>query len=79
MIGSTEKHAGRILLALLITTGLAGAQERKSPSPLEELPPYIQRVTQFGQRADWSRGGKRILFIEKTFGWRWTARGGTSE
>jgi hypothetical protein len=35
---------------------------------LEELPPWIERVTHFGQRADWSHDGKRILFIEKTFG-----------
>ena len=25
-------------------------------------------MTHFGQRADWSHDGKRILFIEKTFG-----------
>jgi Tol biopolymer transport system component len=35
---------------------------------LDELPSHIRRVTHFGQRADWSRDGKRILFIEKTFG-----------
>lgn len=37
-------------------------------SPLDELPPYIKQVTQFGERADWSHDGKRILFLEKTFG-----------
>jgi len=37
-------------------------------SPLDELPVYISRLTHFGQRADWSHDGKRILFIEKTFG-----------
>jgi len=37
-------------------------------SPLDDLPPYIKQVTHFGQRADWSHDGKRILFIEKTFG-----------
>ncbi|MBN2133236.1 MAG: PD40 domain-containing protein [Sedimentisphaerales bacterium] len=37
-------------------------------SPLDELPSYIKRVTHFGQRADWSHDGKRLLFIEKTFG-----------
>lgn len=31
-------------------------------------PPYVKRVTHFGQRADWSHDGKRLLFIEKTFG-----------
>jgi len=33
-----------------------------------ELPDHIQQVTTFGQRADWSHGGEKILFIEKTFG-----------
>ncbi len=37
-------------------------------SPLNNLPPYIKRVTYFGQRADFSHDGTRILFIEKTFG-----------
>ncbi len=46
-------------------TPLAAGQ---SKSPLDELPPYIRRVTYFGQRADWSHDGKRLLFIEKTFG-----------
>lgn len=34
----------------------------------DNYPPYIRRVTYFGERADWSHDGKRILFIEKTFG-----------
>ena len=32
------------------------------------FPPYIERITHFGQRADWSHDGKRILFLEKTYG-----------
>ncbi len=44
------------------------AQAEQGKSPLDELPPYIRRVTHFGQRADWSHDGKRLLFIEKTFG-----------
>jgi hypothetical protein len=35
---------------------------------LDELPGHIERVTHFGQRADFSHDGKRILFIERTFG-----------
>lgn len=41
---------------------------QKSSSPLDELPDYIRQVTYFGERADWSSDGKRILFLEKTFG-----------
>jgi hypothetical protein len=33
-----------------------------------ELPDHIRQVTTFGQRADWSHDGKKILFVEKTFG-----------
>ena len=37
-------------------------------NPADELPPHIRRMTWFGERADWSHDGKRILFLEKTFG-----------
>ncbi len=31
-------------------------------------PDYITKVTDFGERADWSQDGKRILFVERSFG-----------
>jgi Tol biopolymer transport system component len=34
----------------------------------EKYPPYIRRVTYFGERPDWSHDGKKILFLEKTYG-----------
>lgn len=34
----------------------------------DNFPSYIRRLTRFGERADWSHDGQRILFIEKTFG-----------
>jgi hypothetical protein len=34
----------------------------------DSFPSYIRRLTHFGQRADFSHDGKRILFIEKTYG-----------
>jgi hypothetical protein len=55
-------------VVLLVTVALAESAADEAKSPLNELPPYIKRVTYFGQRADWSHDGKRILFIEKTFG-----------
>jgi Tol biopolymer transport system component len=57
-----------ILTVVLFTNCFGQSQSKEGKSPLDELPPYIQRVTYFGQRADWSHDGKRILFIEKTFG-----------
>jgi len=63
-----------VLILLLVFTGLLSrncfgeSACKKGKSPLDELPPYIKQITHFGQRADWSHDGKRILFIEKTFG-----------
>ena len=49
-------------------TTQGGKIGKEGLSPLDELPPHIRRITHFGERADWSHDGKRILFIEKTFG-----------
>ncbi len=56
-----------IALFTCVTTS-SGQTHPAGTSPLDELPSYIRRVTYFGQRADWSHDGKRLLFIEKTFG-----------
>jgi hypothetical protein len=48
--------------------GLQGRSQNKSGSPEDELPPYITRITQFGERADFSHDSKKILFVEKTYG-----------
>lgn len=70
-------RASRVLLLVLVGLVSASCSQQGSLwvptgaegiSPLDELPPYIRQVTHFGQRADWSHNGKRILFIEKTFG-----------
>jgi hypothetical protein len=37
-------------------------------NPADHLPPHIRQVTWFGERADWSADGRRILFLSKTFG-----------
>ncbi len=57
-----------VFAGLLPTNCWGKTESRKGRSPLDELPPYIKRVTHFGQRADFSQDGRRILFIEKTFG-----------
>jgi len=59
------------LLMALACCAAGGAQtESKLPgkSPDQDLPPQITRATFFGERADWSHDGRRILFVEKTFG-----------
>src|SRR5438093_10162764 len=60
------------LLAILSATAavcsLIGQEHKAGESPADHLPPHIRRVTWFGERADWSHDGKRILFLSKTFG-----------
>lgn len=52
-----------------ITLALLAAEPAPDgPSPADHLPPHIRQVTWFGERADWSHDGKRILFLSKTFG-----------
>ena len=64
----TSKILLWVLVGLLWANCSGQSQNKEGRSPLDELPPHIRRVTHFGQRADWSHNGKRILFIEKTFG-----------
>lgn len=68
MKGEIRKAVLAVLAGLLALECWAGEESTKDKSPLDELPGHIRRVTHFGQRADWSHDGKRILFIEKTFG-----------
>ncbi|HWA28650.1 MAG TPA: hypothetical protein VG734_23575 [Lacunisphaera sp.] len=55
-------------LFLLASLSASGAQPAAGPNPAEHLPPHIRRLTHFGERADWSHDGKKILFLSKTFG-----------
>src|ERR1044071_2596169 len=54
------------LMATALSLHAADIPEGESPA--DHLPPRITQVTWFGERADWSPDGKRILFITKTFG-----------
>lgn len=58
-----------VLFLALGASLLAQPQAAPSgPNPADHLPPHIRRLTHFGERADWSHDGKRILFLSKTFG-----------
>ena len=59
-------HLG-ILLAVAVGVAVA-AQGTKSGSPEDALPRNITRLSWFGERASWSPDGKRIAFMEKSFG-----------
>jgi len=58
------------LLSLLMIGGLdVSAQDIKPASWTDTVyPDYIEKVTDFGERPDWSLDGKRILFVERSFG-----------
>lgn len=56
-----------VSVCLFLSLGGANALAQ-GESPLDSLPPYISRLTHFGQRADWSHDGERLLFLSKTFG-----------
>ncbi len=56
------------LLSVLLMLNSCEIQKEKARSPVEDLPPWIEKITHFGPRTDFSHDGKRILFLEKTFG-----------
>src|SRR6476646_5493908 len=55
------------LLVLLLTAALALAQ-RTPGRPLDHLPPNIEVLTHFGERADISPDNLRVAFMAKSFG-----------
>lgn len=58
-----------LILAVVIVSGLAeGQQTRKTGDPLENLPPNIEVLTHFGERADISPDNQRVAFMAKSFG-----------
>src|SRR5712671_5991349 len=54
-------------LCFAVSVG-AAAQPQAGDNPADHLSPHITQVSWFGERADWSHDGKRILFLSKTFG-----------
>jgi hypothetical protein len=57
----------KLLITFLILAVPAVAQ-RKPGNPLENLPPNIEMLTHFGERADISPGNQRVAFMAKSFG-----------
>jgi Tol biopolymer transport system component len=57
---------GVTVFGLAFTAG--APQGTRQGSPEENLPRNIIRLTHFGERASWSPDGKRVAFMEKSFG-----------
>ncbi len=52
----------------LLACALALSGQRKPGSPLDNLPPNIEILTYFGERADISPDNQRVAFMAKSFG-----------
>lgn len=52
----------------ITTTNDTTVGKRKSGDPFAVLPPDIERLTWFGERADISPDNKRVAFMSKSFG-----------
>ncbi|HUW59429.1 MAG TPA: hypothetical protein VMZ06_00365 [Candidatus Bathyarchaeia archaeon] len=59
------KNLGVLALGAVVAAALVPAWAQ---SPGDNLPPHITQLTHFGERADFSHDGSRVLFLEKTFG-----------
>jgi hypothetical protein len=57
-----------ISLGLTCVAAVSAADFKPEEIPADHLPPHITRLTGFGERADWSPDGRRLLFLSKTFG-----------
>src|SRR6516162_7883575 len=55
-------------LAAAISYAVFCLEKKSDENPADHLPAHITQLTWFGERADWSHDGKRILFLTKTFG-----------
>lgn len=63
------RSIGTILICMLHFSAFAQQlKQRKSGSPLDNLPKNIRVLTHFGERADFSPDNKHIAFMAKSFG-----------
>src|SRR5262245_51151022 len=56
------------VISLAMATLISAAPPPPDANPADHLPSHIRQVTWFGERADWSHDGKKLLFLSKTFG-----------
>ena len=65
------KHSQWSVLVLFLmawSRNALAAESLAGQNPADHLPSHITQVSWFGERADWSLDGKRILFLSKTLG-----------
>jgi hypothetical protein len=59
-------RAAALLIALLLLA--PATAKRRTDSPLDHLPPNVEVLTRFGERADISPDDRRVAFMAKSFG-----------
>jgi len=64
----THPFISIVLIAIVVASRSPAAEPTPGENPADHLPPHITQVAWFGERADWSHDGTRILFLTKTFG-----------
>jgi hypothetical protein len=64
----TKNYAFATLAAVVAIVSVHAAEVKTIENPADHLPAHITRITWFGERADWSHDGRKILFLSKTFG-----------
>lgn len=57
-----------IAASIAVAASALAAEPKTGENPADYLPPHITQLTWFGERADWSHDGKKVLFLTKTFG-----------
>lgn len=57
-----------LLIAAISCFAAHATAQRKPGSPVDHLPPNIEVLTGFGERADFSPDNKRVAFMAKSFG-----------
>ena len=57
-----------VFLSIALAFCVSVQAQQLAGNPQDHLPANITRITQFGERADFSHDGKKILFVEKTYG-----------
>ena len=57
-----------LILFLVIVSNAHGQMKPTKDMPYDPMPVYLEKITTFGQRCDWSHDGKHLIFLEKTFG-----------
>ncbi|HEY3129030.1 MAG TPA: hypothetical protein VGL91_06200 [Acidobacteriota bacterium] len=64
----TPQLAYLLIVFVLLYSELCSAQDKKVGDPEKNLPSHIIQLTAFGERAVYSPDGKRIAFMEKSYG-----------